>query len=69
MRERKYRPGRVIKSFAQLHAQIIGGQYVYMFDRPCHPSWLGSMQYYNLVNMMRMGAFRFAHRNKAAKDA
>lgn len=64
-RARKYRPGRVIKDRSQLLNEIDAERYVYLFDRPCHPSWLASMQYRTLRMILRMRGFRFAKENRA----
>lgn len=63
-RTRKYRPGRKIRTVATLLREIDAGRYVYWGKRPCHPSWLGSMQYFVLRTLARYGQFRFAKENR-----
>lgn len=64
MKRRQYRPGREIKSMALLSRELLARRYVWFFGRPCHPSWLRSMQFNCLENLIRRRAFRLALRRE-----
>lgn len=59
-RQRLYRPGRKIKTMSLLSRELLAHRYVWYFGRPCHPSWLLSMQFRCLSYMVSKGAFRLA---------
>lgn len=63
MSKRLYRPGRRIKTMSLLSRELLAGRYVWYFGRPCHPSWLASMQWNTLRGMVQSGRLRLAVRN------
>lgn len=63
MKKRMYRRGRRL-TLNGLTDAVIGGDYVFFFDRPCHPSWVVSMRLRTLAWHCRRGDFRTAARNR-----
>lgn len=59
-RIKKFRKGRKIKSLADLLDRVSKHQYVYIRDRPCHPTWLMSMTVYTLQRFLRRGVLYVA---------
>lgn len=63
-RQRIYRAGRQIKTMDRLSRELLAGNYLWFFGRPCHPSWLMSMQFRTLHSLIRHKALRTAVRIK-----
>ena len=63
-RQRMYRRGRKLSLLGLIERAMLRREYVFMFDRPCHPSWVISMQLNTLANLCRHGGFRAAVRNE-----
>lgn len=51
--KRKFEKGALITSIGQFAA--IGGQWFFLGDRPKHRSFIESMQYRTLANLIRIG--------------
>lgn len=62
-RTRKYRKGEPIRDVLELVRLILSGVYVFQYDRPTHPSWLGSRQLLDLKMSTARGAFHRAELN------
>jgi hypothetical protein len=63
MRKRMYRRGRRL-SMAALARRLLRQEYVFLGDRPVHPSFMTSMTFWTLVWMCRKGRLRAAVRTK-----
>ena len=59
-RPRKYQKGRKLCGIHDLVTQIAARRYVFWRDRPCHPSWLVSVQLQTPIHLAASGAFSVA---------
>lgn len=62
---RKYRPGSVLTTFAQIVDAAERGVWIFHGDRPYHPSWVMSWQLWMVSRLLDGGHLRLAIRNKA----
>lgn len=60
-RRRKYARGSPVDDLHQFIRHLQKGGYGWLNDRPCHPSWLLSMQARTLVNLIDKGRIRWAN--------
>ena len=59
-RARKFVKGGAIADIGELAGELDRLNYVYFWQRPCHPGWVGSMQFRTLVMLVGKGAFSYA---------
>lgn len=59
-RPRKYQKGGLIEDVEVLVGLILGRFYVFIGDKPTHPSWLGSQSLFTLQGYVRMRRAFFA---------
>lgn len=59
-RPRKYIKGPVIVELMVVINEVIAGRYVFMGDRPKHPSFVTSMQLQTVRQITHRGNFSFA---------
>jgi hypothetical protein len=64
---RKYRPGRKLTMQA-LSKRLLQHEYVYLGDKPMHPSFMISMQFHTLAMQCQMGRIRSALDMTPAQD-
>ena len=67
-RPRKYIKGPAISEPLTVIHEVLAGRYVFMFDRPKHPSFLISMQVQTINFMTRKGSFSLALPNPDHPD-
>lgn len=66
---RVFRPGATITSMEEVASLLQARCWVYLFNRPKHPSVLGSMQFNTLAGFVILGALRVAIRNEQVDPA
>lgn len=62
MSKRIYKPGATIRRMDSLCKILFQGEYVYLRDRPIHPSWVISMQLRTVLIFLTAERFRKAVR-------
>lgn len=62
-RRRKFRRGRIIRDPGRVVRLLLDRRWFYFHDRPCHPSWLLSMQVNVVAGFARRGMLRLAVKN------
>ena len=63
MKQRMYKPGKLLRTPMQVARATERGQWLYLHNRVTHPSWVYNMQLGTVVYFLKRGAIRLAVRN------
>lgn len=61
---RKFKKGKVITSMNELDMLMDAKEFVYWNNKPCHPSWLGSMTFHTLKGAINSKILSRTEENK-----